>query len=151
MTATATTTAEVLTDDMLSRFEERAATYDRENRFFDEDFAELRDSGYLGIAVPETFGGPGLRLTEVLALQRRLAYVAPATALGINMHIYWTGVAADLWRQGDRSLEWLLPDAIGGEVFAAGAAESGNDLPLLLSTTPAERGPGGHPFPRPKA
>ena len=36
----------VLTDDMLARFEERAAVYDRENRFFTEDFEELRQAGY---------------------------------------------------------------------------------------------------------
>jgi len=143
MTATATTTAEVLTDDMLSRFEERAATYDRENRFFDEDFAELRDSGYLKIAVPEKFGGPGLRLAEVLALQRRLAYVAPATALGINMHIYWTGVAADLHRAGDSSCDWILERTAAGDVFAAGHAEAGNDMPLFYSSARAEQVEGG--------
>ncbi len=27
-----------LTEEMLARFESRAATYDRENRFFDQDF-----------------------------------------------------------------------------------------------------------------
>lgn len=90
---------------MLARFDERAAGYDRENRFFDEDFAELRRSGYLDIAIPEKFGGPGLLLAEVLELQRRLAYVAPATALGVNMHLYFTGTAADLHRAGDSSCD----------------------------------------------
>ena len=71
--------------------------------------------------------------------QRRLAYRAPATALAINMHLYWVGVAADLWRIGDTSLEWMLREAMAGEVFAAGHAERGNDLPVLLSTSKAER------------
>jgi hypothetical protein len=31
-------TGSLLTDDMLARFGERAAVYDRENRFFDQDF-----------------------------------------------------------------------------------------------------------------
>jgi hypothetical protein len=52
-------------------------------------------------------------------------------------------VAADLWRAGDRSLEWLLRGAVSGEVFAAGHAERGNDLPVLLSTAKAERVAGG--------
>src|SRR6266536_77229 len=94
-----------LTNYLVARFGERAATYDRENRFFDEDFEELRRSGYLDIAIPEKFGGPGLRLSEALALQRRLAYVAPATALGVNMHLYFTGTAADLHRAGDPSCD----------------------------------------------
>jgi alkylation response protein AidB-like acyl-CoA dehydrogenase len=87
-----------------------------------------------------------LSLAEVTRLQRRLAYRAPATALGINMHIYWTGVAADLRRLGDRSLEWLLREAMAGEVFAAGHGEAGNDLPVLLSTARAERVAGGYRF-----
>src|SRR5438105_15743349 len=134
----------ILTDDLVARFGERAAVYDRENRFFHEDFEELRQAGYLKLAVPREFGGEGLSLAEVCQQQRRLAYRAPATALATNMHLYWTGVASDLYRAGDPSLAWLLQDAADGEVFAAGHGESGNDLPLLLSTSKAERVAGGY-------
>ena len=136
----------VLTDALLQRCRERAAIYDRENRFFTEDFEELRDAGYLRLPLPKEFGGPGLPLADVVRQQRRLAYYAPATALGINMHLYWVGVAADLWRAGDRSLEWLLTETANGAIFAAGHAESGNDIPVLLSTTRAERVDGGYRF-----
>ena len=90
-----------LTDEMLERFRERAPIYDRENRFFEEDFEELRASGYLNIAVPEDLGGRGFTLAQVAEQQHRLAYYAPATALAVNMHIYWTGRAADLRRMDD--------------------------------------------------
>jgi alkylation response protein AidB-like acyl-CoA dehydrogenase len=136
----------VLSDDMLQRFLQRAPVYDRENRFFTEDFEELRDAGYLTMAIPRELGGRGYTLAETCREQRRLGYYAPATALAINMHIYWVGIAADLWRSGDRSLEWLLRAAANGEVFAAGHAESGNDIPVLLSTTRAERVDGGYRF-----
>ena len=126
-------------DEMLKRFAGRVGTYDRDNRFFQEDFDELKRAGYLTINVPKELGGLGLTLAEVCREQRRLAYRAPATALAINMHLYWMGVAADLWRAGDRSLEWVLKEAMAGEVFAAGHAERGNDLPVLLSTSKAER------------
>ncbi len=136
----------VLSEEILSRCRERAPVYDRENRFFDEDFKELRKAGYLLMAVPEDLGGQGMSLAEVSREQRRLAYYAPATALALNMHVYWTGVAADLRRAGDDSLEWLLKEAADGAVFAAGHAERGNDLPVLLSTTKAERVDGGYRF-----
>jgi len=135
-----------LTDEMLARFESRAATYDRENRFFDQDFEELRASGYLKNPLPSEFGGAGVTLAGMCRQQRRLAYHAPATALGVNMHVYWVGVAADLWRRGDTSLEWMLRDAAAGEIFAAGHAERGNDIPVLLSTATAERVEGGYRF-----
>ena len=137
---------DVLPEESLTRFGDRAATYDRENRFFSDDFEELRANGYLKMAVPEDLGGLGFSLAEVAAHQRRLAYRAPATALATNMHLYWTGVAADMRRMGDNSLEWLLKEAAAGEVFAAGHGESGNDLPLFLSTTRAERVDGGYKF-----
>jgi alkylation response protein AidB-like acyl-CoA dehydrogenase len=43
-------------------------------------------------------------------------------------------------------VEWLLREAAAGEVFAAGHAERGTDLPLLLSSTKAERVEGGYKF-----
>ena len=131
---------------MLARFASRAPAYDRENRFFEEDFEELRAAKYLLLPVPSEFGGAGMTLAEVCREQRRLAYHAPATALAVNMHLYWLGVAADLWRRGDASLEWILREAAAGEIFAAGHAESGNDVPVLLSTSKAERVEGGYRF-----
>jgi alkylation response protein AidB-like acyl-CoA dehydrogenase len=136
----------ILPQSTLERCRERAPIYDRENRFFAEDFEDLRDAGYLTLAVPEELGGFGRSLADFAREQRRLAYFSAPTALGINMHVYWTGLAADLWRSGDRSLEWLLRGAVEGQVYAAGHAESGNDLPVLLSTTKAERVDGGYRF-----
>lgn len=137
---------EVMSDAMYKRCAERAPVYDRENRFFLEDFEELRVAGYLLMPVPSDLGGWGMTLAEVCREQRRLAYFAPATALGLNMHLYWMGVAADLRRAGDKSLEWMLRQAAAGEVFAAGHAETGNDVPVLLSTSKAERVDGGYRF-----
>ena len=129
---------------ILDRCRERAPGYDHDNKFFQEDFDELRKQGYLLMSVPEQFGGRGMSLAEIARVTRQLAMYAPATALAMNMHHYWVGVAADLWRAGDKSLTWMLEKAGQGEVFAAGHAESGNDLPLLLSTT--EKVEGGYRF-----
>lgn len=135
-----------LSDEIIAHCGDRAAAYDRDNRFFTEDFEELRAAGYLKIAIPKELGGHGMSLAQVCREQRRLAYRAPATALATNMHLYWTGVAADMRKMGDASLEWILREAAAGEVFAAGHGEAGNDLPLLLSTAKAERADGGYKF-----
>jgi alkylation response protein AidB-like acyl-CoA dehydrogenase len=142
----ATPDRSVLTAEMLAWFDERAPAYDRENRFFDEDLAELRAAGYLDVALPREYGGADLRLDAVGALQRKLAYHAPATAIAVNMHFYWTGVAADLLRAGDHSMRWVLERAAQGEVFAAGHGEPGNDLGLFASTTEARKVEGGWEF-----
>ena len=145
MTATTTTNppATLLTDEMLRHFDERAPRYDRENRFFTEDFEELRASGYLAAPLPTDLGGHGLDLASVNRLQRRLAYHAPATALAVNMHLYWVGAAADLRAMGEASGDWILAAAADGKVLAAGHGEAGNDVPVLLSTAQAARADGG--------
>ena len=144
---TTTETERTLLDEgMLQRFDERAPEYDRDNAFFTEDFEELRDSGYFLATVPKELGGAGLNLAEINALQRRIAYVAPATAVAVNMHHYFVGLCADLHRAGDPSGDWVLRKAAEGHIFAAGHGESGNDIPVLLSASKAERVDGGWEF-----
>jgi alkylation response protein AidB-like acyl-CoA dehydrogenase len=142
----AVATGSVLTDQLLIRCRERAPQYDRDNRFFQEDFDELKAAGYLRMAIPREFGGLGMNLVEVGRETRKLAMYAPATALALNMHQYWVGDAADAFRGGDTSVQWILEEAAAGEVFAAGHAEHGNDIPGLLSTTKAEKVSGGYTF-----
>ena len=75
----------ILPDELLLRMAARAAGYDRENRFFDEDFDELKAAGYLRMALPREFGGLGMNVAEVGRETRKLAMYAPATALALNM------------------------------------------------------------------
>jgi alkylation response protein AidB-like acyl-CoA dehydrogenase len=123
----------VLTAELLERIRSRAAGYDHDNAFFTEDLAELKAAGYLA---PRS-------LLETALDQRLLAAYAPATALGINMHLVWTGVARVLSERGDHSLDWVLEDASAGELFAFGNSEAGNDLVLFDSITRAVPGDDG--------
>lgn len=132
-----------LPDDLLARIHERAATHDRDNTFPDTDLAELRAAGYLGILVPTDRGGAGLGLAEAAALQSRLAAAAPATALAINMHLVWTGVAKVMRDRGIDDLAFVQEQAAAGELFAFGISEAGNDLVLFGSDTDAAPGPDG--------
>lgn len=140
----ATGTGTGLPVEMLEGFRSRAADLDRRNAYFHDDLDELRAVGYLGAAVPEHLGGWGWDLATIAASQRRLAQYAPATALAMTMHTYWVGAAAELERAGDTSQRWLLEAAARGEVIAAGHAEAGNDVPVLMSTCAAERVDGGY-------
>lgn len=145
MTSTATLPTNV-SDELLEHVSQRASRYDIENRFFDEDFEEIKNTGYLKMAIPKEFGGLGYTLAEAARETQRLAERAPATALALNMHTYWVGVAADMRKLGDPSLEWMLREGAAGEIFAAGHGETGNDLTLLFSTARAERVDGGYRF-----
>jgi len=139
--------ARYLPDDLLARIRERAVVHDRENTFPHDDLDELRAAGYLGILVPSDLGGAGLSLAEASLLQQRLAGAAPATALAVNMHLVWTGVAKVLSDRGLNDLEHVQRGAAAGEVFAFGISEAGNDLVLFGSATEARPdGDGGYTF-----
>lgn len=129
--------ARFLPDDLLERIRERAPIHDRENTFPEQDLAELRDVGYLTILVPAERGGAGLGLEQAAILQQRLAAASPATALAINMHLVWTGVAKVFSDRGVPGLEFVQDGAVAGEIFAFGISEGGNDLVLFGSDTDA--------------
>jgi alkylation response protein AidB-like acyl-CoA dehydrogenase len=136
----------ILSDTLLQGCRQRAAGYDRDNKFCQEDFDELKAAGYLKLTLPKEFGGLGYTLNQYTREARRLANYAPATALCLNMHHYWVGTAADSWRAGDKSVAFILEEAGKGEVFAAGHAESGNETSIVMSITKAEKVPGGYKF-----
>ncbi|UUL75288.1 acyl-CoA/acyl-ACP dehydrogenase [Pseudarthrobacter sp. Fe7] len=141
------TPEEVLPDALLERIRGRAAAYDRDNAFFHEDLQELAAAGYLKLFVPAADGGAGLGLQAAAQCQRRLATAAPATALAVNMHLVWTGVAHVLAARGDHSLAFVLAEAAQGEVFAFGNSEAGNDSVLFDSrTTAVPAGEGSYTF-----
>jgi alkylation response protein AidB-like acyl-CoA dehydrogenase len=126
----------LLEQALLDRIRSRAGGYDRENAFPFEDLEELRGAGYLA---PRS-------LLETARDQRLLAAYAPATALAVNMHLVWVGVARVLAERGDHSLDWVLADAAAGELFAFGNSEAGNDLVLWDSVTTAEPVEAGYAF-----
>lgn len=122
-------TTSALTPDLLERIRQRAPGYDERNAFFFDDLDELRAAGYLR---PRS-------LSAASADQRLLAAHAPATALGLTMHLVWMGVARDLAAAGDDSLAWVLDDCAAGELFAFAVSEQGNDRVMTDSVTRAER------------
>lgn len=141
------TPEDVLPPQLLERIRGRAAGYDADNTFFHEDLAELTGAGYLSMFVPASDGGLGLGLAAAAQCQRRLATAAPATALAVNMHLVWTGVAQVLAARGDYSLDYVLKEAAAGEIFAFGNSEAGNDAVLFDSRTVATPLPaGGYAF-----
>lgn len=142
-TTTSPTPETLLGDELLERFRTRAAESDRDNAFFDDDLAELRAAGYLTALVPAEFGGLGWSTLDVVRSQQRLAGAAPATALAVNMHLVWTGVAKVLRDRGDDTLEFVLREAGAGEIFGFGISEAGNDLMLFGSRSSAEPQPDG--------
>ncbi len=126
-----------LTEQLLDTIRQRAATLDKDNAYFTQDLQDLKEAGYLRAFVPKEFGGFGLSLDEMVYEQMALAGAAPATALAINMHQVWIGVARSVYSSGDNSMNFVFEEAVADEVFAFGVSEAGNDLVMFGSNSVA--------------
>lgn len=136
-----------LSDDLLETIRQRAPHYDQHNEFFTQDLKDLQSTNYFQLFVPTTHGGAGLSLPDMVDVQMRLGGAAGATALSLNMHHIWMGVAriVDKARPGD--VDWIFDDALNGEIYAFGISEPGNDLMLFGSQSQARPdGNGGYTF-----
>ncbi|OAB44075.1 acyl-CoA dehydrogenase family protein [Paenibacillus antarcticus] len=77
----------LLADQLAIKFAERASKHDREGSFPFDNFADLRDSGYLKLTVPKKYGGEELSLYEMLLAQERIARGDGSTALAVGWHM----------------------------------------------------------------
>ena len=67
-------------------FAERAERYDREASFPYENFADLAAIGFLGLCIPERFGGMGATFAEYSRVAEEIGRYCGSTALTFNMH-----------------------------------------------------------------
>jgi len=77
----------LLADQLAIKFAERASKHDREGSFPFDNFADLRNSGYLKLTVPKKYGGEELSLYEMLLAQERIARGDGSTALAVGWHM----------------------------------------------------------------
>lgn len=80
------------------RFAPRAARHDDEASFPFENYADLREAGFLKLVIPERHGGLGARYGDYMLVAAELGRWCGATALTFNMHtctMLWTSQMAD--------------------------------------------------------
>jgi alkylation response protein AidB-like acyl-CoA dehydrogenase len=80
------------------RFAARAAKYDLEASFPHENYADLREAGFLRLTIPKAHGGLGARYQTYALVSAELGRWCGATALTLNMHtctMMWTSQMAD--------------------------------------------------------
>ncbi len=80
------------------KFLARAAAYDREARFPTENYADLREAGFLGLVIPARYGGLGVDYQGYMEISAELGRWCGATALTFNMHcatMLWSSQMAD--------------------------------------------------------
>jgi len=127
-------------------FAPRAQEHDREGSFPHENYAAMREAGYLRLTVPEEFGGMGASLYELMLAQERLAMGDAATALAVNMHLAPLGQWAGIWHiTRHAAIEEVLRRAGRDELVWAGfTSEAGRENVIQGANTKARRVDGGY-------
>jgi acyl-CoA dehydrogenase len=104
--------------------------HDQRHEFPHEFYKAIADAGYLGIAIPEEYGGAGLGMTETALLMGEVAYAGAMNAAS-SIHLGMFGLMP-LVKHGSEELKRrYLARAISGELhvsFAVTEPDAGNDI-----------------------
>lgn len=116
-------TAVTLAKQLAVAFSARADEADRLGALPPADVAALKESGYLGLSVPQEYGGLGLPLYDCVAAQLELAQGSASTALvaGMQIHIFGHQRETRSWDAG--WYENFCRAAAGGALFNSIASE----------------------------
>jgi acyl-CoA dehydrogenase len=98
---------------------------------FPHDFYQaVAKAGYLGVAIPEEFGGSGLGITEAALVMREVAYAGAMNAASA-IHLSIFGLTPIVMHGTEEMKRRHLPRVVSGELHAAFAVtepDAGNDI-----------------------
>jgi alkylation response protein AidB-like acyl-CoA dehydrogenase len=95
-----------------------AAEWDREKRYPEEVMRKLADLGFLGMRIPERYGGLGLDTFTYLTVLEELAVADAGTSISLSVHNSLP-VSMLLAHASEEQRERWLPAMARGEVLAA--------------------------------
>ncbi|PCJ16796.1 MAG: acyl-CoA dehydrogenase [Gammaproteobacteria bacterium] len=100
----------------------------------------MADGGWLGIAMPEQYGGSGLGITEAALMMQTVAQSGAAFSGASSIHMNIFGLNPVLKHGTDKQKERMLPPLIRGDDIACfGVTEADAGLNTSAITTRAER------------
>jgi alkylation response protein AidB-like acyl-CoA dehydrogenase len=99
--------------------------WDERSEFPREVYRKLGELGFLGVLVPEAYGGSGLTYLDYVAIVEELAAVEGGVALGVAAHNSLCTNHIYLFGSGEQRARWL-PRLASGEILGAwGLTEPG--------------------------
>ncbi|HUA32965.1 MAG TPA: acyl-CoA dehydrogenase family protein [Candidatus Binataceae bacterium] len=104
---------------------------DRKAEFPHDFYAAIAKAGYLGVAIPEEYGGSGLGITEAALVMREVAASGAAMAGASAIHLSIFGVSPLVFHGSEEQKKRYLPKVVSGEMhvaFAVTEPDAGNDI-----------------------
>src|SRR6266508_6438086 len=88
---------------------------DKEGGFPDDFYRAMADAGWLGIAMPEEYGGAGLGITEAALLKQAIAESGAAMSGASAVHINIFGLQPVVVFGTEEQKRRMLPPLIAGK------------------------------------
>ena len=104
---------------------------DARAEFPHEFYAEVAQGGWLGVAIPEQYGGSGLGITEAALVMREVAASGGAMAAASAIHLSIFGVSPLVFHGSEEQKRRYLPEVVSGKLhvaFAVTEPDAGNDI-----------------------
>ncbi|QBS38020.1 acyl-CoA dehydrogenase [Thermaerobacter sp. FW80] len=114
----------------------RAAAYDASGEFPWENVRRLAEHGYLGMMIPEEYGGGGMdTLAHAICLEE-VARACAATAVVMDVHNSLVGELINRWASAAMKARWLPVLARGDRLgaFCLTEPDAGSDAAALKTT-----------------
>jgi acyl-CoA dehydrogenase len=105
--------------------------HDEKHEFPHDFFKAVAGSGYLGVAIPEQYGGSGLGITEAALVMGEVASSGGAMAAASAIHLSVFGVSPLVFHGSEEQKRRYLPQVISGDLhvaFAVTEPDAGNDI-----------------------
>jgi acyl-CoA dehydrogenase len=99
---------------------------DRDGRFPDEFFDAMGESGWLGICIPQDYGGSGLGLTEATLMERAIAESGAGMTGASAVHVNIFGLNPVVVFGSGEQKRRMLPPMAAGEVKSCFAVTEPN-------------------------
>jgi acyl-CoA dehydrogenase len=114
---------------------------DARSEFPTDFFAAVAKAGYLGVAIPEEYGGSGLGVTEAALVLREVAASGAAMAGASAIHLSIFGVSPLVFHGTEEQKRRYLPKVVSGEIqvaFSITEPDAGNDITHIKTSARRE-------------
>jgi alkylation response protein AidB-like acyl-CoA dehydrogenase len=121
-----------------------AAELDREDRFPAETFEKLAKMGFMGLCVPEEYGGAGADFLSYVLLLEEISYADAGVGVTLAVHTSAGSLPILMYGDEEQKARWV-PDLARGEkigCFALTEPEAGSDAAAIAAQ--AEKVDGGY-------
>jgi alkylation response protein AidB-like acyl-CoA dehydrogenase len=121
-----------------------AAELDRDDRFPAETFEKLADAGFMGLCVPEEYGGAGADFVSYVLLLEEISRADAGVGVTLAVHTSAGTLPILMYGNEEQKARWLPDLARGAKIgcFALTEPEAGSDAAAIAAR--AVRADGGY-------